>query len=189
MELVGREGGEGAVGGGAELEGALGAVVGEREAPRISASSPAAWRRRASICQRRSCAVTKPWARMRSSSEAAWMWGMPWVSRWMVTGAERPGMVTEPSSCGRSVVHGVVDPEAGVDEADGDERGRRRVKRMVRQYEEDAAACCLEGDLLRGEGFVWNTSALVEMGKTHGFIASVNGGEERVRAVCGVRSR
>ncbi len=29
------------------------------------------------------------------------MWGTPWVSRWTVTGAERPEMETEPSSCGR----------------------------------------------------------------------------------------
>ncbi len=53
--------------------------------------------------------------------------------------------------------------------------------------EEDATACCLEGDLLRGEGFVWNYVCVGEVGKTHGFIASVNGGEGRVRA--GLRNR
>src|SRR5882757_1506649 len=56
MELIGGESGDGAVGGGSD----------EKRAPE-------AWRRRESICQRRSCAVTKPWARTRSSSEAARM--------------------------------------------------------------------------------------------------------------------
>ena len=101
VELIGGEGGDGAVGGGADEEGALEAVVSEKPGPRISARVPEAWRRRESICQRRSCAVTKPWARRRSSSEAARMWGTPWASRWMVTGAERPGMETAPSSWGR----------------------------------------------------------------------------------------
>ena len=56
--LVGGQGGEGAVGDGAELERALQAVVLSMARPRIAASSPAAWRRSRSICHRRSCAVT-----------------------------------------------------------------------------------------------------------------------------------
>ncbi len=89
------------VGGVAYLEEALGLIVLHLPGPRISANSPAAWRRSMSICQRRSCAVTYPCAKARSSSEAARMCGMPRASRRTVTGAVRPATWMLPSTCGR----------------------------------------------------------------------------------------
>ena len=70
------------------------------DGPRISASSPFALRRNASICHSRSCAVTYPCAKNRSFSLAASMCGTPCASRRTVTGAESPARCSSPSSTG-----------------------------------------------------------------------------------------
>src|SRR5271165_247066 len=54
-----------------------------------------------SICQRRSCAVTKPCAKNKSCKLCAEMFGTPSESRVTITGAVRPESLRVPSTTGK----------------------------------------------------------------------------------------
>ncbi len=170
VKLIGREGGDGAVGGGAELEGALEAVVGEERGAEDlgeGAGGVAAE------------GVHLPEAVLRGDEalgeEKVVERGGADVGDAVVVALDGDGGGEAGDGDGavelwKGVVHGLVDPVPGGDEGDGaddDDEGGEDDD----DAEEDAAALGVQRGLLGGEGRVGNYVGVGEIGEIHRLIA------------------
>jgi hypothetical protein len=169
LELVGREGEDGPVSGGAKLEGALETVVGEE-----------GWTEDLSECARCVAAegVHLPEA-VLSGDEAlgeqevvegggADMWDPMGVAL-DGDGSGEAGDGDGAVELGKPVVHGLAEPLTRDEESDdGDEENKSCCG------EEDVADQPATSGLLRGKGVVWDNVGVGEIGEAHGLMASVN---------------
>jgi hypothetical protein len=175
VELIGGKGGEGAIGRGSDEEGALEAVVCEEAGAEDfgeGAGGVAAE------------GVHLPEAVLRGDEALS---EEEVVERGGADVGDAVGVALDGDGCGEAgdgdctvelregVAHGLAEPVAGDDDANGCGQDDENDKDDD-DAAEDAAAFGLEGRLLQSERLVGNDVGVCEIGETHGLIASVNGG-------------
>ena len=170
VKLIGREGGDGAVGGGAELEGALEAVVGEeRGAEGLGEGAGGVAAEGVHLPEAvlgGDEALGEEKIVERGGAEVGDAVGVALDGDGGGEAGDGHGAV----ELGKGVVHGLVDPVPGGDEGDGaddDDEGGEDDD----DAEEDAAALGVQRGLLGGEGRVGNYVGVGEIGEIHRLIA------------------
>jgi hypothetical protein len=169
VELAGWEGGNGAVGGGADLEGALEAVVGEEAGTEdLGEGAGGVAAESVHLPQAVLCgdeALGEDEVVECSGADVGDAVGVALDGDRGGEAGDGDGSV----ELWEGVGHGLADPVAGGDEsddgADDDEGGK-----SDEDAEEDATAFGLERGLLGGEGGVGDYGWVGEMGKTHGLM-------------------
>lgn len=174
MELAGWEGGDGAVCGGAELEGSLETVVGEETGAEDfgecagGVAAEGVHLPEAILCSDE--ALGEEEVVDRGGAEV-------WDAVVVALDGDGSGEAGEGESSvelGEGVVHGLAEPVAGGDETDdGDEEDQR--EESDEDAAEDSSAQGLERGFLLGEGLVGNYVGVGEVGQAHVLMASVNG--------------
>jgi hypothetical protein len=170
VKLIGREGGDGAVGGGAELEGALEAVVGEKRDAEDLGEGPGAMAAEGVHLPEAVLggdeALGEEKIVERGGAEVGDAVGVALDG----DGSREAGKGHGAVELGKGVVHGLVDPVPGGDEGDGaddDDEGGEDDD----DAEKDAAAFGVKRGLLGGEGRVGNYVGVGEIGEIHRLIA------------------
>jgi hypothetical protein len=175
MELVGGEGGDGAIGGGSNEEGALEAIMGEEAGAKdLGEGAGGVAAERVHLPEAVLCgdeALGEKEVVERGGAEV----GDAVSVALNGDGSGEAGNGDCAVELGEGVLHGLAEPVAGGDEADDGEENDEGGENDGDAADE-ASAVGLSRGLLRGEGFVWDHIRICEMGEAHGFIASVNGG-------------
>jgi hypothetical protein len=175
VELIGGEGGDGAVGGGSNEEGALEAVVGEEAgAEDFGEGAGGVAAERVHLPEAILCgdeALGEEEVVECGGAEVRDAVGVALDGDGSGEAGDGDGAV----ELGERVLHGLTEPVAGDDEADDGEENCEGGDDDGDAAEEAAAVGLLRG-LLRGEGRVGDDVGICEMGEAHGLIASVNGG-------------
>ena len=174
MELVGWESGDGAVGGGADEEGTLEAVVSDEAGTEDlgeaagGVTSEGVHLPEAILCGDE--ALGEEEVVERGGAEVGDTVGVALYGDGSGEAGDGDGAI----QLGQGVAHGLAEPVAGGEDADdgeedcegGDDDG---------DAAEETAALGLQCRLLRAEGQVRDHIGVCEMGEAHGLIASVNG--------------
>jgi hypothetical protein len=175
VELIGGEGGEGAVGGGSDEESALEAVVCEEAGPEDfgegAGGVAAEGVHLPEAILRGDEALGEEEVVERGSADVGDAVGVALDG----DGSGEAGDGDSTVELGEGVAHGLAEPVAGDDEANDCGQDDENDKDDD-DAAEDAAAFGLEGRLLQSERLVGNDVRVCEIGETHGLIASVNGG-------------
>jgi hypothetical protein len=175
VELVGGEGGEGAVGGGSDEEGALEAVVGEEAgAEDLGEGAGGVAAEGVHLPEAVLCgdeALGEEEVVERGGAEVGDAVGVTLDG----DGGGEAGDGDGPVELGEGVAHRLAEPVVGGNEADYDEENCEDGEDDDGAAD-DAPAVGLPRGFLRGERFVRDDVGVCEMGEAHGLIASVNGG-------------
>jgi hypothetical protein len=175
VELIGGEGGDGAIGGGSDEEGALEAVVGEEAGAEDfgegagGVAAEGVHLPEAVLCGDE--ALGEEEVVERGGADVGDAVGIALDGDGSREAVNRDGAV----ELGEGVLHGLAEPVAGGDEADDGEENYEGSEDDGDAADE-ASAVGLPRSLLRAEGFVWDHVRICEMGEAHGLVASVNGG-------------
>jgi hypothetical protein len=175
VELIGREGGDGAVGGGSDEEGALEAVVceeaGAKDFGEGAGGVAAEGVHLPEAVLRGDKALGEEEVVERGGADVGDAVGITLNGDGSGEAGEGDGAV----ELGKGVAHGLAEPVACGDEADDrdedDEGGQDEGDAA-----EEAAALGLQRGLLRSKRLVGDDIGRGEVGEVHGLIASVNGG-------------
>jgi hypothetical protein len=174
VKLIGREGRDGAIGGGAELEGALETVVGqEGRAEDFGEGAGGVAAEGVHLPQtilRGDKALGEDEVVKRGSAEV----GNAVVVALDSDGCSEAGNGDGAVELGEGVMQGLPDPISCSDETDDNDKDDES-REDDDGAAEDASTSGLQRSLFGGEGLVWNDFGIGEMRQTHGLVASVNG--------------